>query len=139
MPNSPTLAEYQDRLRARLIRIKQDVQRDMTRERASQSRREGSRLPASEPVATLAPGQGPSSPGDTPAAGSPGGRAGTPDWGPDLVELIERTIVPDFWDTNGGPGSIRYYYPLHALVVRATSEVHYRVGGLLEDLRAAGR
>jgi hypothetical protein len=57
------------------------------------------------------------------------------DWGPDLVELIERTINPAFWDVAGGPGTIVYYRPLQCLVVRATSEVHGRVGGLVGDLR----
>ena len=60
------------------------------------------------------------------------------DYSQELIELIERTISPNFWDTNGGPGSMFYYRPLMALVVRATSEVHGDVGGLLEALRRAG-
>jgi len=59
------------------------------------------------------------------------------DYGPTLVDLIERTIQPEFWDTNGGPGSIFYYKPLHALVVTATSEIHYSLGGTLDGLRDA--
>ena len=57
------------------------------------------------------------------------------DDGQELVELIESVIAPDFWDTNGGPGSIRYYQPLHALVVRATSEMHHSIGTTLKQLR----
>lgn len=59
--------------------------------------------------------------------------------GRELVELIERTINPAFWDVVGGPGTIVYYAPLQCLVVRATSEIHGRVGGVVKDLRAAGR
>jgi len=40
------------------------------------------------------------------ASGRP---AGPPDYGPDLVRLIEETIDPDFWERNGGPGRIHYY------------------------------
>jgi hypothetical protein len=68
-----------------------------------------------------------------------GGGTGPPDWGEALVELIERTIAPEFWDVHGGPGTIIYYRPLHVLVVRATSEVHGHVGGLLGAARDAGR
>jgi hypothetical protein len=68
-----------------------------------------------------------------------GGAAVPPDFGPDLVALIERTINPSFWDVAGGPGTVIYYRPLHCIVVRATSEVHGQIGGLVGDLRAAGR
>jgi hypothetical protein len=71
------------------------------------------------------------------SGGAAGGRAIT-DYGPDLVDLIERTINPAFWDTNGGPGSIFYFAPLRVLVVSATSEVHARIGGVVGGLRAAG-
>jgi len=140
LASSPTLAEYQTRLRGRLRRIKQDVERDLARDRRAQRPRHASpRAAAVEPSDSRSPAENGSSIARQPAAGAAGGRAGPPDWGPALVELIERTIAPEFWDTNGGPGAIRYYYPLHALVVRATSDVHYRVGTVLEDLRAAGR
>ena len=57
---------------------------------------------------------------------------------PDLVELIQNTISPEFWDVVGGPGTIMYYRPLLAIVVRATSEVHHQVGGAMDALRRAG-
>ncbi len=57
----------------------------------------------------------------------------------ELIDLIQRTIKPDHWDVAGGPGSMFYFRPLMALVVRATSEVHGDVGGLLEALRRAGQ
>ena len=72
-------------------------------------------------------------------SGALGGRAGPPDWGESLVELIERTIAPAFWDVHGGPGTIVYYQPLRVLVVRATSDLHQGVGNLLQNLRDAGR
>jgi hypothetical protein len=68
-----------------------------------------------------------------------GGRAGPADHGAELVDLIERTINPAFWDTNGGPGTIVYYAPLRCIVVRATSEMHGRVGGVLGVLRGGLR
>jgi hypothetical protein len=57
------------------------------------------------------------------------------DYGQDLVELIEATIAPSSWDTNGGPGTIRYFGPLRVIVVRQTSEVHEQLGDLLPQLR----
>jgi hypothetical protein len=70
-------------------------------------------------------------------SGAMGGAAGSFDYGPELVDLIQRTIVPDFWDVNGGPGTIVYYRPLMCLVVRATSDVHHRLGGVLGALGGA--
>jgi hypothetical protein len=63
------------------------------------------------------------------------GGAAVSDYGPRLVALIERTISPEFWDVNGGPGTIAYYQPLHVLVVRATDDVHGRVGSVIAGLR----
>ena len=71
-------------------------------------------------------------------SGATGGGAAT-DEGLQLIELIQRTITPEFWDVNGGPGTIVYYAPLHALVVRATAGVHHRVGGLLQGARRGAR
>jgi hypothetical protein len=67
-----------------------------------------------------------------------GGRAQVDDNGQALVDLIERTINPDFWDTNGGPGTIVYFAPLQCLVITATAEVHQNVGGVVGGLRRAG-
>ena len=66
-----------------------------------------------------------------------GGRAGPADHGQELVDLIERTINPNFWDTNGGPGTIVYYAPLQCIVVRASGTIHERIGGAIGGLRAA--
>jgi hypothetical protein len=75
--------------------------------------------------------------GPSALVGSGGGAVA--DNGQALVDLIERTINPTFWDTVGGPGSIMYYQPLQCLVVRASGEVHAKIGGALGGLRAAGR
>jgi hypothetical protein len=51
-----------------------------------------------------------------------------------LINLIETTIAPSTWESNGGGGSIYYYAPLHALVIRQTGEVHRQIGGVLGNL-----
>ena len=61
-----------------------------------------------------------------------------PNFGPDLVDLIQRVISPDSWDVVGGPGTIVYYAPLQAIVVRGTLETQENIIQLLFDLRAAG-
>ena len=57
------------------------------------------------------------------------------DYGPELVELIQRTISPATWDINGGNGAVVYYAPRRVLVVSAPTLVHERVGALLGELR----
>ncbi|MCS7469905.1 hypothetical protein NZK35_24905 [Stieleria sp. ICT_E10.1] len=52
-----------------------------------------------------------------------------------LVELIERIVAPDFWESRGGVGSIHYFAIRKVLVVRATSDVHQQVKDLLTALR----
>lgn len=73
------------------------------------------------------------------ALGNRGGGLTTVAAGEALIELIERTIQPDHWEANGGPGVMVYYAPLMALVVRASSEVHGQVGGIMGGLRAANQ
>lgn len=58
-----------------------------------------------------------------------------PDTGWELVELIQRIIAPDFWDSRGGPGSIRYFAMRKVLVIRATTDVHEQIRDLLTALR----
>jgi hypothetical protein len=69
-----------------------------------------------------------------PGAGQPN-QPNANSYGPDLVEVIEETIVPDSWEKRGGPGVIRFWPPGNALVVRQTTEVHEALGQLLRDLR----
>jgi hypothetical protein len=144
---SDTLAAYRTKLWSRLRRVQTDLKRELAKDEPRKSRQQGEPIAASanplslvaaeslsESLALLGEAQG--GPGFLVALG---GRAGPADHGPELVDLIERTINPAFWDTNGGPGSIYYYAPLHCLVVRATSEVHAKLGATVEGLRAAGR
>jgi len=51
-----------------------------------------------------------------------------------LVGVIQDTIAPDSWDIRGGPGSIVFYGPLRALIVRQTGEGHEAMGDLLNAL-----
>lgn len=78
------------------------------------------------------------------AAGGQGGQAGGAFGGIDqqteangqaLVDLIQNTVAPDSWDVRGGPGTIIYYNPLRALVIRQTGEGHDTIGDVLGGLR----
>jgi hypothetical protein len=60
--------------------------------------------------------------------------AGAFDNGWQLVELIQRIVEPSFWDTQGGPGTVRYFAIRRVLVVRATSDVHQQIRELLLKL-----
>ena len=73
---------------------------------------------------------------DKPNFGQHLGRAAGPgaDNGWQLVELIERIVEPDFWETNGGPGAIHYFAMRRLLVVRATSDVHEQIREVLLKL-----
>ena len=57
----------------------------------------------------------------------------------DLIRLIQSTIDPSFWDVNGGVGTIVFYSPLNALVIRATEEIHYKIGGSISQLEFLNR
>jgi hypothetical protein len=65
-------------------------------------------------------------------AGEGGAAIGDEGWA--LVELIQRTVHPDFWEVTGGPGSIRYFAIKRVLVVRATTQVHEDLVALLRQL-----
>lgn len=116
---------------SRLVSVKKDLEWDIrrrredTKKRSSQTPGNGSLAGASDEETILLLGQ------------EARGGAAVRDYGETLVELIQRTISPEHWDVNGGPGSIVYYPNLKVLVVRASGEVHGRVGGLFDGLRAA--
>ncbi|TWU23120.1 hypothetical protein Pla52o_26550 [Novipirellula galeiformis] len=76
--------------------------------------------------------EGGSLPSDTIQGGEGGGAAIDNGW--QLVELIERIVSPDFWDSRGGVGTIQYYAMRRVLVVRATSDVHEQIRDLLISL-----
>ena len=48
-----------------------------------------------------------------------------------LIDLITETIQPGSWEIDGGRGSIRYFSPLHVLVVRNNRRAHEELGGAL--------
>ncbi len=76
-----------------------------------------------------------------PAGGGAGGAAGqnaNADAGQQLVNLIQTTISPKSWDVNGGNASIYYWQPQHAIVVRATGDIHGQISDTLEQLNRAG-
>jgi hypothetical protein len=144
---SDALKEYRGRLWSRLTKIKTELKQQLARDaKANQEALDDIRVLESADAADLAASdslasslslldQSQGGPGVLLARG---GGAVTEASGRALVELIERTINPAFWDVAGGPGTIMYYAPLQCLVVRATSEIHGHVGALAEDLRAVG-
>jgi hypothetical protein len=138
---SDTLKGYRAKLWSRLTKIKQELRRDVAKEigrpAADPAREEAMRLSAASMAGALSLADS--------AGGAPtgllarGGAAQIESNAQGLIELIERTIDPDFWDVNGGPGTIMYYPNLQCLVIRATSEVHGKIGGALGGVRDAGR
>lgn len=141
--DSDVLKEYRSRLWSRLTKIKTELKTQLARNRANRAALDTLQVLESANSLDVAAA-------DTLAyslslsnelQGGPapllalGGAPGAPDWGPDLVELIERTINPAFWDVVGGPGTIIYYRPLMCLVVTATAEVHGNVNNVIGGLR----
>ncbi len=69
--------------------------------------------------------------------GTAAGQNASADNGQQLVDLIQNTISPKSWDVNGGACSIYYWQPQHAIVVRATGDVHGDISDVLEQLNRA--
>jgi hypothetical protein len=145
--SSDTLKSYRARLWSRMTRIKQDAERRLARSERQQADAldlqqqqalEAATRSLSEQMTLMSHTMGGPSYVFQQGGGAMGGAA-VQDHGQQLIDLIQRTIRPQFWDTNGGPGSMFYYRPLMALVVSATSEVHGNVGGLLDALRRVGQ
>jgi hypothetical protein len=137
------LKEYRGRLWSRLTKVKHEMKAQLARNRANRSALDTFQALESADSASVAAADALAnslslaselqfSPVPLMALG---GAPGPPDFGPDLVDLIERTINPAFWDVVGGPGTIVYYRPLQCLVVTATAEVHGNVGNVLGGLR----
>ncbi len=57
----------------------------------------------------------------------------------DLIQLIETTIDPDSWRTNGGNGRMFFYQPACALVVSASMQTQERMTDLLRQMRRLNR
>lgn len=62
------------------------------------------------------------------------GMSGRSDYREQLIDVITRTIVPDTWETVGGPSSIVYYEQGLALVVRAPQAIHDKMANLMANL-----
>jgi hypothetical protein len=45
-----------------------------------------------------------------------------------VVKLIEGSVDPSSWQTNGGQGTITFYAPTMSLIIRQTAEVHGMLG-----------
>lgn len=138
---------FAGKVRGRLIQLSEQISKRIAREeRLAKNQRTGTLTsPAKSESTSRQQDAGDSSATDYvpgTASGGPargGGAMQSPDYGPQLVELIQRVIRPESWDVNGGPGSIYYWYPGRALVIRQTQEVHEDIGGAVEQLRRAGR
>ena len=136
---------FQNKVRMRLTRLSDQIALRIARQKRlaeAGARKPGGSADA-ESTAQDADSPGATSP-DQVAGVAPGGRAfgggafQTPDHGQQLVDLIQTVIRPETWDVNGGLGSIYYWYPGRALVIRQTDEVHGEIGGVLGQLRRAG-
>lgn len=138
---SPTLERYRIQLRARLIQCQARIKREIARRGNNTAEQRSLADITTDALADQLSLVGSAAGGPArlfASRGAFGGAAQRPDYGQALVDLIQTTIAPDFWDVRGGPGTIVYYAPLHALVVRATSEVHHRIGGAVKGIRRVG-
>ena len=138
---SPTLERYRIQLRSRLMQVQARLKRQLARDKNNPSRPVSLAEATTNAVIDHMSLVGASAGGPAQlfsSRGAFGGGPVGPDYGLALVELIQSTIQPNFWDVRGGPGTIVYYAPLHALVVRATSEVHHKIGGAIKVIRKVG-
>jgi hypothetical protein len=133
LSTSDSLNGYRVKLRSRLVKVQKRLERELGSQRKTDAGAGRSLAASSGASSSGASSSGSSNSGKSPQAGAAGGAAF--DSGLALVELIQRTISPEFWDVNGGPGTIVYYRQWHALVVRATPQIHRRIGGAVRGVR----
>lgn len=130
------------RLRSRLMRLSDQITVRIAHEkrRAKSGRSKSGGAPEEKAKGKAAASPGNYVPELSSSGGAFGGGATLPaDNGQQLVDLIQTVIRPETWDVNGGPGSIYYWRPGRALVIRQTGDVHEQVGGVLGQLRRAGQ
>jgi hypothetical protein len=108
-----TREQLRSKVRSRLLRLADQIAR-----RANREERQAARAPTAVTVKTPADKQ------STLAQ---------------LVDLIQRTVAPSSWDVNGGPGTIYYFRPSRALVVRQTDEVHGQLSDALQQIQRLNR
>jgi len=137
---------FLQRVRSRLMRLSHQITVRIAHQKrlATSARRKSGDASEEKADETTPPEPTAASPGsyvpEVSTAGAFGGGAFQPaDNGQQLVDLIQTVIRPDSWDINGGPGSIYYWRPGHALVIRQMGEVHDEIGGVLGQLRRAGQ
>jgi len=46
-----------------------------------------------------------------------------------LINMLQSSVDPALWQVNGGSGSIQFYEPSMALIIRAPTEFHYQLSG----------
>jgi len=135
---NPILQQQKSKLHTRLLKIRDELKRQRSIDkRTVDKRRSGDDQQQREVAASLAAHlQLASQTLGGPAALIESAAGGAPvDYADDLIDLITETISPTHWNVNGGEGSIMFYRPALALVVRASSEVQSGVGGLVGALR----
>lgn len=71
-------------------------------------------------------------------AGGDGASRRVQESGEHLVEVIQATIHPDSWESNGGQGTIYFWMPNGSLIIRQTDANHEEIRNLLNQLRRAG-
>ena len=140
---------FQTKVRSRLLDLSEQISKRIAREKRLAKNEDKSEARDAQPASVAVPegkgqplAQNVAVPGFAAGFGQSGfGRGVAPggDYGPQLVELIQRTIAPMSWDVNGGPGSIYYWQPGRALVVRQTGETHNDIGNLLRQLEQVNR
>ena len=46
-----------------------------------------------------------------------------------IVDMIVTSVEPSQWNVNGGPGSVTFHEASMSIVIRASAEMHYMLGG----------
>jgi len=136
---------FQNKVRIRLARLSDQIALRVARQKRLAEARASKKGGSTDAERTTRDADSPGATSPDQAAGvAPGGQAfgggafQPADHGRQLVDLIQTVIRPETWDVNGGLGSIYYWYPGRALVIRQTDEVHGEIGGVLGQLRRAG-
>jgi hypothetical protein len=131
--------ELRAKVRGRLVRLSRMIAHRVARQKRLAQQQSGVVAKIGKAAGVLAQQAPAGAAGAAVAAPGPGGPNGADaDYGQSLVDVIQTTIAPNTWDVNGGLGSIYYWRNQHALVIRATDEVHGFVGELLDQLDRAG-
>lgn len=150
-PTSTTLQGEAAKIRRRLLRVAKRRENELVRRGVERPSTLASDVDAAIDAA-IKRAEGDASERKTSASGvssadassAPVGRSRSPqvgaaggalDEGWRLVELIERVVAPDFWQSRGGPGAVHYFAMRKVLVVSATSDVHEQIKDLLRALR----